>query len=598
MEGVWFAYDAKTGAPIYQRVKVIDHVEHPALKPGQPVVVYPSSLGGLNYSPASYSPQTHYIYNAASETAVVMQQQTSAEKKKQLLLLGNTFLGLANGDFGTYLQSGWRDYGSISAIDVATGTRVWKFNTPEPERGGVTTTASGLGFAGGGDGVLRAFDAKGGDVLWKFQTGRQIAAGPTIYAVNGKEYVAITVGGTATSSGGGTVAAQLQVFALGGSSTQSPAFPIAYKVPAEPDRVLASVKHAAAPASTAAAKAAGATITAPEGLKIKAWDANTSNTQDVQGHVLLGGKPVAGVKVSVHGWSPKVTDSSGAFTYPLDMTMPVRNDVTVRSVTGATVGGKPLTAAQQKAVLGASGGISVGYDIADLKTSVNSAGNVVIDGRLTYGAAKAPLGVGLYSYLLKGTVTHADGSPAKEAVVTTRTNDRGFWTFSLPTGKDGRYSAFLVAADLADSDPVPMTVGVAVGPDAYAQPLGEFVDFPKLKSSNLDIKLPAAAGGALVKSTLNPTAFNGAVYQGLLVGVVGKGRPIKPVSATWPDANGRFQIVLPSSARGLTVKFWETDRQFFTASGAKPGGPVDPAVYPRSLPSDAPRGIVTATLPK
>ena len=32
MEGVWFAYDAATGRPIYQRVKVIDNVEHPTLE--------------------------------------------------------------------------------------------------------------------------------------------------------------------------------------------------------------------------------------------------------------------------------------------------------------------------------------------------------------------------------------------------------------------------------------------------------------------------------------------------------------------------------------------------------------------------------------
>ena len=57
-EGLWFAYDAKTGRPIYQRVKVIDQIEHPSLRPGQPVVIYPSSLGGLNYSPASYDPTT------------------------------------------------------------------------------------------------------------------------------------------------------------------------------------------------------------------------------------------------------------------------------------------------------------------------------------------------------------------------------------------------------------------------------------------------------------------------------------------------------------------------------------------------------------
>ena len=143
MEGVWFAYNAATGAPIYQRVKVIDNVEHPNLKPGQPVVIYPSSLGGLNYSPASFDPQTHYVYNAASETASVLVQQTPAEEERQALLAGDVFLGLANGDYGQYLQSGWKDYGSVSAIDVATGKQVWKFDTPQPERGGPTTTASG-----------------------------------------------------------------------------------------------------------------------------------------------------------------------------------------------------------------------------------------------------------------------------------------------------------------------------------------------------------------------------------------------------------------------------------------------------------------------
>ena len=29
--------------------------------------------------------------------------------------------------------AGWHDHGSISAIDVSSGKRVWKFETPEPE---------------------------------------------------------------------------------------------------------------------------------------------------------------------------------------------------------------------------------------------------------------------------------------------------------------------------------------------------------------------------------------------------------------------------------------------------------------------------------
>ncbi|HLX19872.1 MAG TPA: PQQ-binding-like beta-propeller repeat protein, partial [Gaiellaceae bacterium] len=84
MEGLWYMYDAATGRPVYQRVKVIDRTEHPALQPGKPVAVYPSSLGGLNFSPASFDPQTHYVYNAAAETAAVDQQvKLSPTQKKR-----------------------------------------------------------------------------------------------------------------------------------------------------------------------------------------------------------------------------------------------------------------------------------------------------------------------------------------------------------------------------------------------------------------------------------------------------------------------------------------------------------------------------------
>ena len=193
------------------------------------------------------------------------------------------FLGLQNGNFGAQLP-GWHDHGSISAIDIRTGRRVWKFTTPEPERGGVTTTASGLGFAGGGDGVFRAFDLKTGKVLWTFQTGHQIAAGASIYSVDGKEYIAITSGGTPTSSGGG-IASELQIFTLGASQKQSPppALPltradsvapaagavVAVTRPAsEQLRTVASVRRAARSAA-----GSGARIATQAPIAVQPWDA-------------------------------------------------------------------------------------------------------------------------------------------------------------------------------------------------------------------------------------------------------------------------------------------------------------------------------------
>jgi PQQ-dependent dehydrogenase (methanol/ethanol family) len=604
MEGVWFAYNAKTGAPIYQRIKVIDNVEHPNLKPGKPVAIYPSSLGGLNYSPASYDPQTGYVYNAASETASVLVQQSSAEEERQALLAGDVFLGLANGDYGQYLQTGWKDYGSVSAIDVSTGKRVWKFDTPQPERGGPTTTASGIGFVGGGDGVLRAFDVKTGKVLWTFQTGYQIAAGPSIYSINHTEYIAIAVGGTPTSSSGGTVASQVQVFSLGGSQTQStPPTITAGKLQREGAAQASSgatAAHAAAPTThtTRSAGASQARIDVPAALAVQPWDPNTSNTQMVSGHVMLAGKPVAGAVVRIGGWMAAPTDSNGMFSYPADITTPMRHVTSVADVSQATVGGKKLSSAQSEQLLGRTTGISVGYQITNVKAHA-SGGNVVVTGTLSLAKnGGAPPTVLLYSYELKGTITDANGNPVSGAVVTTRTNDRQYWTQSRPSAANGSYASFLVAADQEGDDPVPMEVGIAVGNTSYAEPATDQINFAKLKSAVLNVQLPSQPGGTLVKSSLNPQPIPGAIYQGLLVGVVGgRGGIIRPISATWPDGSGQFRLVLPGAARGQTVSFWEAQRQFFSTGNEQPGGPVDLSIYPKRLPEDAPQGIATYKLP-
>jgi len=330
------------------------------------------------------------------------------------------------------------------------------------------------------------------------------------------------------------------------------------------------------------------------------WDPNSSNTASVQGRVVLDGQPVAGALVRVGGWTdPTPTDSSGAFTYPADDTMPLRHVVTVADTSKATIGGRPLSAAQRSELAGASTGISVGYQVGDVSSHIDSSGDVVVSGQLSYGKQLAPPPVLLYSYELKGVVTDANGNPVKGAIVTTRTNDRQYWTFSRPSGANGSYASFLVAADEEGDNPVPMEVGVAIGNTSYAEPATDQINFAELSSSTLNIQLPATPGGALLKSTLSPQAFPGAIYQGLLVGVAGGGHGvIKPIRATWPAKNGFFRLVLPPSAAGLTVSFWEDNRQFFSSSGAAAGKLVNPSDYPASLPSDAPQGLATVTLPR
>ena len=611
-EGTWFAFDARTGQPFHQRVKVIDRVEHPPLKPGQPVTIFPGSIGGLNYSPAAFDPKTGFVFNAAAETAgVLIQDRLSPTQKKRKLLLGDVYLGLENGNFGAALP-GWKDHGSISAINASTGRRVWKFNTPEPERGGVTVTASGLGFAGGGDGVLRAFDLTNGKVLWTFQTGRQIAAGPTIFTAGGKQYIAITVGGTPTSSGGG-LASQLQVFAIGGSKTQSPS-PFATS-----SGPLASTARTAAPAAPAAAStpaapgapatavspsatrtAAGATTTPRKArividggaVSLTSWTPSTSNLIDVRGRVLFGGSPVVGARVAVDRYVlPRVTDSDGRFVSPVDSTLARRHPVTVVDASRARVGGRALTDAEQRALRGATSGVSVAYRISGVAVSERN-GNVVVSGRATQADGAAVPPVVLLSYRLSGRITDSAGNPIRGATVVTRSNDRDFWTFSEPSDANGRYNGFFPASDKSGNDPVEFAVQIAYGRTSYTTGARN-PTFKRLSSSTMDVRLPASGIAAPLPTT---TAVPGAIYRGLLVGVSGRNGLVKPISATWPDARGRFTLVLPPSVKGQTLRFWQSEFQTYTTRAA-PGGPVI-LTWPTRLSPRVPRDTGFVRIPR
>ncbi len=602
MEGVWFCYDAKTGRPIYQRIKVIDRTEHPRLQPGKPVVVYPSSLGGLNFSPASFDPKTNYVFNNAAETAAIdIQVKLSPTQKKRKRLAGDVFLGLQNGDFGSLLP-GWHDHGSVSAIDVNTGKQVWKFQTAEPGRGGITATASGIGFAPGGDGNLIAFDLKTGKQLWKFQTGHQLAGGVSVYSVDGKEYVALTSGGSPTSSGGGT-AAELQIFALGGSHKESPP-PVLPSILRAPDAAPAPtvLETPAAPAQpatrrhrSATAKFGTAQIATQSGLVVRPWNPNSSNVQNAFGHLRLGSRPVVGARLRVDGYFlPGLTGPRGGFVYPVDITVALRHPVKVVGLAHAKVNGRPLSKSEMSELLGANGGFSVGYDVGRLHATVQKNGTVLVTGHVGDSGGNPPLQVGLYTYQLSGTITNASGQPVQGAVVTTRTNDRDFWTFSAPSDANGHYVSFFHASDETSADPVPLNVGVAVGGTSYGGNLGTAANFDRNHSAKLDIQLGTGTRYTLGK----PASYAGAVYEGLIVGVTGPNGVVRPVAERWPDARGNFSIVLPASVRGKTLRFWENVRQSFSRPAARPGGLVDLSAWPHALGATVATGLGKLVVPR
>jgi alcohol dehydrogenase (cytochrome c) len=72
---------------------------------------------------------------------------------------------------------------------------VWDFKTFQGSNtNGLVATGGGVVFASTRDGNIVALDGKTGKHLWHYQTGGNNGASPIVYAVNGRQYVALAAG--------------------------------------------------------------------------------------------------------------------------------------------------------------------------------------------------------------------------------------------------------------------------------------------------------------------------------------------------------------------------------------------------------------------
>ena len=134
-------------------------------QPGPNMIYAPGTEGGANYGPLSYSPQTKLLYVNAIDGP---------------------------------LNSGRPARGYLSAFDPATGELAWQKTYDGWGQAGSVVTASGLLFVGSGSnelGYFMAYDAKTGELLWRFNTGAGVFSSPSIYMVNGEQFVTVGSGG-------------------------------------------------------------------------------------------------------------------------------------------------------------------------------------------------------------------------------------------------------------------------------------------------------------------------------------------------------------------------------------------------------------------
>ena len=151
--------------------------------------VYPSLGGGSNFQAPSYSSLTGWMYFMYYDGPGRYSIGPAPFEP------GKQYQGRGTGDpFSAPPPTGQAPASQgIMALDPETGKAVWKFElTKNGLSPGVLSTAGGLVFAASWEGGFMALDAKTGKLLWKFGAGANIPSSPISYAVDGKQYVAIS----------------------------------------------------------------------------------------------------------------------------------------------------------------------------------------------------------------------------------------------------------------------------------------------------------------------------------------------------------------------------------------------------------------------
>jgi len=184
--------DQKTGKPVdydpNKDVQTYSGIADPTSE--NPVKkVCPNRTGGNNYFPAAYSQKTQLLYIPATTACEFVTNDPALVKREP---------GWFGRSGGGYKVDG-RYESNLTAVDPATLEIKKNVHLPYPNYSGALATAGGLVFVALMDGTIAAFDDTTLDQLWKINMGAGFGAPPMTFEVNGKQYIAIASGPSATS---------------------------------------------------------------------------------------------------------------------------------------------------------------------------------------------------------------------------------------------------------------------------------------------------------------------------------------------------------------------------------------------------------------
>ena len=169
--------DGATGA-VSENAEVVFRAE------GQEVFACPTLVGGKDWEAGAYSPLTNAMYYPLRNACA----RIMATNDGSLYGLG----------VRTQIAPGTDQVGTVQAISAETGAVLWK-HEQRAATSSLVATGGGLIFGGDHNGRFRAFDHETGEVLWEINLGSPLTGFPITYAVDGRQYVAVSTGSSLTS---------------------------------------------------------------------------------------------------------------------------------------------------------------------------------------------------------------------------------------------------------------------------------------------------------------------------------------------------------------------------------------------------------------
>ena len=203
--GILWQIDRTTGEFInatdigYQNILSVDSETgevryRPGMIPeiGVEIEMCPSTSGFKSWRAMAFSPLTNALY---IPVALNCELATFGPAER---ILGGGGTGPVR-RINTPHPASEGNLGELLVIDIRNGEVMWRHRTPSPINTAALTTAGGLVFAGDWDRHMYAYNAQSGDILWQTRLPTSTQGFPISYLADGKQYVAIPVGGGGSS---------------------------------------------------------------------------------------------------------------------------------------------------------------------------------------------------------------------------------------------------------------------------------------------------------------------------------------------------------------------------------------------------------------